>query len=209
VRHRAKPSFTVEIKRAAKRVPMSEGGGHRSQPPRRPLFPELVLPPADSEPVPLTRPSAEPVVTVAPQPVRRVLPDLSISSVPAANVPDENAELEPRNRAPRGRRKAARDVHAAPVVSIDRAQRKKPERVAVESDAVSKPQPVSEQDARPAAVVPAATTLVQPAEPTGSKRGKRHGLSQIALRKAKRQGLPAPALGPGERWKRRLPLACR
>jgi hypothetical protein len=188
---------------------MSESGGYRSQAPRRSLFPELVLPPADTEPVPLTRPVSEPLVTVAPQPVRRVLPDLS-PSAPATSEPDAIAAREPRSRAPRGRRKAAAEVNAPPVISSDRIQRKKPERVAAVSDAVSAVQPAREQEARPATVVPAVATRVHPvAEPTGVKRGKRRGLSQVALRKAKRHGLPMPALGPGERWKRRLPLACR
>ena len=211
-RHKARSTFTFEIKRAAKRTPevvtlqrtpatagsslADQVFGRFSPSPSAPRAGEAESKPlkaAESTPAPASQGEV-------PQP-RRVLPDLL--SVPADPVEERIAQAAEERTA---RRRTAEHRPAQP---------RKPRRAEpVESlfaflDALPDDDEIPTPALRPepAADRVAADGAEAPVRPKPSPRAGCRSLKAVALR-AERKGGEPPRLPAGQRWKRRLPKAC-
>jgi hypothetical protein len=215
-RHKARSTFTFEIKRASKRTPevvtlqrapatagsslADQVFGRFSPSPSAPRTGEVepkALETAVSTPAPAPQ-------SGAPQP-RRVLPDLL--SVPADPVEERMAQVAEERTV--GRR-AAEPRPAKP----RKPRRAEPATEQVESlfsflDALPDDDEVPGPAARPLPAAPAiADDRAEPSvRPKPSPRGGRQSLKAVAMR-AERKGSEPPRLPAGQRWKRRLPKAC-
>jgi hypothetical protein len=199
VRHRVRPSFTVETKRASKRSlksvasPQNERG-HRENLP-------FVRPAAATEPPPLPAPERLGAPEARQPRVRRVLPDLT--SV---------APVQPEH--PAGDRQAANGRRATQTARRRTNMRKKPlERGLASNQGVISAVDIEavEEAAVVSGDVPATrSTSAQPVVATlpRSDRKHREWSNRATCRRAERRG-QKPELPPGTRWKRRLPLVCR
>jgi hypothetical protein len=215
-RHKARSTFTFEIKRAAKRTPevvtlqrtpatagsslADQVFGRFSPSPSAPRAGEAEPKPSEAAgSIPAPPPQSE-----VPQP-RRVLPDLL--SVPADPVEERMAQAAEERTA---RRRAAEPRPAQP----RKPRRAEPAPKPVEGlfsfmddlpDDDEVPVPVARPE--PAAPAVAADAADISARPKPSPRAGRRSLKAVAMR-AERKGGEPPRLPAGQRWKRRLPKAC-
>ena len=220
-RHRARSTFTFEVKRAAKRTPevvtlqrtpASAGSSLADQ-----VFGRF----SPSPPAPragAAEPKAVDAAASAPAPApqgdvpqpRRVLPDLL--TVPANPVEERIAQAaeermtrrrsaEPRSAQPRKPRKPRETRPAA-----------QPEPAGVQFsflDALPDDDEIRAPAVRPepAAFLVATDGAEASTRPKRSTRAGRQSLKAVAIR-AERKGGEPPRLPAGQRWKRRLPKAC-
>jgi hypothetical protein len=222
-RHPAR-SFTFEIKRVNRRTPeiltlsktsspespslADQVFGKFSVQPRTPRADAINVPASVRPALSLGTNSPEVLGTTEPsakRSTRRVLPDLL--SAPA-NPVEERVRLEADERA--ARRKAARVSRAKKEVersSVAAAcEDVAPTRVTTTGDIVTEPVVMDNQ------LEQASTTLPQEADQSvelaaTSRKQKRNALLR-AFRRAERNGWSVPCLPAGQRWKRRLPIAC-
>jgi hypothetical protein len=198
----ARPSFTVEIKRARRPTPESPGPTETS--PNLTSLVDQVFggppKPLAGPPAPVTRPlppaSDQKAGTPAAEtssdlPTRRVLPDLRSA---VAEPVSEPMREDTGKRAVAARRKRT-ERKPVPAASMDRSQDEVPDTIA---------------RAAPNAAAHTNSDRGQPEDATPSLKrapGAKKNLRRLAMR-AERAGEAMPRLPAGQRWKRRLPAAC-
>jgi hypothetical protein len=224
VPYRARPSFTVEVKRNNKRVPLTLATADSSLGERHRLADQLLFGPGGGgstirapELTP-DRPAAEAVPPKAPAEAGegRVLPDLLGETRAEERLRQELEERAARLRAARGARKTVPSVEPIGANTLMRDERD-PAREAVldltpaaEPLSVEEPVLTVEEVVAPAAVPPVLSLSVSPLDRSPGRsrlRGWRRKADQAVGRRAERQGA-FMRLRAGERWKRRLPQVC-
>ena len=224
MRHRATPTFTVEVKRSSKKTgsifKAADDQPSESRRVAEKLFAGGLSPASvngSSGGLPNDQHAAAQALLPdinqgVPAPQRRILPDL-LRTNPVPPQPEEEVE----ERAVRRHRSTGpRKRIAEPVVS-----RIEPRSGWVATDIGQLPpvevseqeQPVHPQDAAPAlaAAQEAAAPIVPYPGDTDQAGGTRHGSDTPAVRATNREtarSREASALPPGQRWKRRLPRVC-
>jgi hypothetical protein len=224
VPYRARPSFTVEVKRNNKRVPLTIATADSSLGERHRLADQLLFGPGGGgstirapELTP-DRPAAETVPPKAPAEAGegRVLPDLLGETRAEERLRQELEERAARLRAARGARKTVPSVEPIGANTLMRDE-PDPAREAVldltpaaEPLSVEEPVLTVEEVVAPAAVPPVLSLSVSPLDRSPGRsrlRGWRRKADQAVGRRAERQGA-FMRLRAGERWKRRLPRVC-
>ena len=203
VPHRTVPSFTVEIKRARKpsvhavtgSVAAPDWDAHRR--PKTPPFDDLF-----AATKPPSRPSlGNEAMDAGPQAsVGRLLPSLALmNSLPIGE------QKETREEPAQSRR--ARKVRGS-VTTSDA-----PNRATASGEGIPSSSNTAEFvppiPGKPEAHVTASSPPDMVSDHAGERRTRRGKVYGAAYRKAVRQGHSLPGLPAGERWKRRLPPACR
>ncbi len=199
--HRTAPSFTVEIKRARK-------------PSVHALTRKVVVPDRDTHHRPKTLPFDDLFSAMKPLSshslgseathdspkarVGRILPSLSSMNSLPAREKQETKERPGRQRRPRN---TSGRVAASDAPDIASGEGLSPSAIITELA----PPTLAVQEAH----IMAASSTDMPSGHVGEQRNKKGKGYLAAYRRAVRRGLPLPPLRAGERWKRRLPPACR
>jgi hypothetical protein len=229
VPYRARASFTVEVKRNNKRVPLTIATADRSLGERHRLADQLLFGPGGGgstirapEPTP-DRSAAEAVPPKAPPAAGsvqrltgRVLPDLSGETRAEERLRQDMEERAARLRAARG---ACKTVPSVEPIGTNTLMRDEPDPA---REAVLDPTPATEplsldeqvliveEVVAPAAVPPVLSLSVSPLDRSPGRsrlRGWQRIAHQAVSRRAERQAA-STRLRAGEKWKRRLPRVC-
>jgi hypothetical protein len=221
-RHKARSTFTFEVKRAAKRTPevvtlqrtpATAGSSLADQ-----VFGRFSPSPASAPRAGGAEPKAVEAAASAPAPApqsslpqpRRVLPDLlSVPADPVEELMAQAAEertarrrtTEPRSAEPRKPRRAK--PAAEPADSLFSFLDALPDDESEAPVPAVRPEP----EATRLAAEGAEPAVCPKPSPKSSPRAGRRSLKALAMR-AERQGGEPPRLPAGQRWKRRLPKAC-
>jgi len=228
VRYRARPSFTVEVKRNNKRLPLTVTTADSDPSERRRVADQLLfggLPTRPPGPEP-QRPVAAEAVTSKPHAevghaqrlMGRILPDLLGETRAELRLHQELEEKAARLRAQRDARKASPSF--GPTRANTQAGDEADAGRETVLDATSAAEPLSLEEpvlaamevVEPAAVEPVtAVSLIRPDDSpqrTGSPRGRRGRRAyQAGCRGSEPHGA-STLLRAGEKWKRRLPRVC-
>jgi hypothetical protein len=210
VRRRAKPSFTVEIKRANKRLRHIASSSGRDQAEALGWANALLV--SEPAPVPELRSVLAPAgqaETEAPQSRSgRVLPDLSWVDPVQTRERQEAEERAARRRAIPGTRRRAttgEEPKAQTVLDLT-PMTVKASAAEPASEIVVAAEQAAEQLNGPN--TPAEALNDTAPEQARKRLGDKGRVYRAAYPKTQRRGLPMPSLPRGERWKRRLPPAC-
>ncbi len=228
MRYRTKPSFTVEVKRNNKRLPLTVTTADSDPRARHRVADQLLfgsLPTQTPTPEP-QRPAAAEAVTSEPNAevgraqrlTGRILPDLLGETRAELRLHQKLEERAARLQAQRGARKARpsfgstrADTQAGGEPDAGRETVLDPTSAA-EPLSLEEPVLAAMEAVEPAAVEPVTTVSLSlpdgSPQRTGSlRRCRGRGAYQAGRRGSKRQGASVP-LRVGEKWKRRLPRVC-